>query len=252
MLNGAASMAGSLDSIVALQATLRELAEARERLGGIPEWMQELHEEHSGRRAEIDTVEEAAEEATRERRAAEAQLQDAQEKLKHYQQQIGMVSTQREYGALLKEIDTVKTQISDLEQEALEALERYEQAQEQLTQLEDDFRDLDERYQTELKKWEDEKPEVARRAEELEGRAAALREKVSDGYLQLFDRLYERYDGAAVARVLRVDIGRGPTMAHCVECHYRIRPQVVVQIREQGLIAQCDNCKRILFYQEEP
>jgi len=121
-----------LETIVELQSDISQLKEADARLHGIPDWMRELHEEHVKRKAEIDALEQAAEEAARERRSAEAVTQDAQEKLKKYQQQINKVSTQREYGALLQEIDTVKNQISASEEQALSALERHDKAQEEL------------------------------------------------------------------------------------------------------------------------
>lgn len=241
-------MPGSLESIVILQKTLNDLSQVKQRLQGIPDWMRELHQEHTDKKAEIDAVAESAEVSVRERRAAEAQLQDAQEKLKHYQQQISRVSTQREYGALLKEIDTVKSQSSALEQQALSALEASEKAQAQLAELETSFHEIDARYQAELAKWESEKPELARRAEELERQVRELRAAVPQASLRMFDRLIDRYGGDAIARVVRGEAGRGPNAVdHCSACNYRIRPQVVVEIRERGTFVQCDYCKRILY-----
>ena len=103
----------NLQNILELQTALTQLHEAEQRLHGIPDWMRELHEEHTAREDGDRALEETAAEAARQRRAAEAAVQDAQEKLKKYQQQINKVSTQREYGALLQEIDTVKGQITD-------------------------------------------------------------------------------------------------------------------------------------------
>lgn len=243
-------MPGSLESIVILQKTLNELNEVSQRLQGIPDWMRELHQEHADKKAEINAVVESTEASARERRAEEAQLQDAQEKLKHYQQQISRVSTQREYGALLKEIDTVKSQCSALEQQALSALEESEKAQAQLVELEQSFAEIDGRYQAELAKWEGEKPELTRRAQELERQVRELRAAIPQGPLRMFDRLIDRYGRDAIARVVRGEAGRGPNAVdHCSACNYRIRPQVVVEIRERATFVQCDYCKRILFHE---
>ena len=86
-----------LRTIVRLQAALDALRRAEKQLSGVPEWMEELHTQHSARLAEIAAVGETAEAAAHERRKAEAAIQDASEKLKHYQQQISLVRTQREY-----------------------------------------------------------------------------------------------------------------------------------------------------------
>src|SRR6476659_5704626 len=156
-------MSQNLQTILELQQALSQLRDAEKRLHGIPDWMRELHEEHETRKAEIDTIEAAADEAARERRTAEAATQDAQEKLKKYQQQINKVSTQREYGALLQEIDTVKSQISTSEEQALSALDRHDKTEKELADKRESFRELDERYAAELSRWETEKPAISQR-----------------------------------------------------------------------------------------
>ncbi len=244
-------MPAKLDAIVNLQTTLNKLADANQRLHSIPDWMQELHEEHSGRQAEIDVVAETAAAADRGRREAEAAASDAEEKLKHYQQQIGRVSTQREYGALLKEIDTVKDLIRDAEQKALEAMEKNEESLKQLEEQREGFRDLDERYQAELVKWESEKPEVAAAIDDLKRRCKELRDAVPRPTLTLFDRIYERYDGQALARVRKMEMIRGNAMWHCEACSFNVRPQIVVEIKTGGRLNQCDSCKRILYWEDE-
>src|SRR3954453_12339049 len=153
-------MSQNLQTILELQQALSQLRDADKRLHGIPDWMRELHEEHETRKAEIDTIEAAADEAARERRTAEAAVQDSQEKLKKYQQQINKVSTQREYGALLQEIDTVKGQITSGEESALSSLEAAEKSQKDLETLRESFREIEERYAVEQSRWEAEKPGI--------------------------------------------------------------------------------------------
>lgn len=246
-------MSGHLDAIVSLHKTLIELAAAEERLNTIPEWMSELHEEHSGRKAEIEAVEAEAQAADQERRESEATLNDAEEQQKRYQEQLGRVSTQREYGALLKEIDTTKGQISESEQAAIEAAERKDQADAKLAELNEAFRDLDERYGAELKKWESEKPGVADVVRQLERQVDELREAIPRQFLVLFDRLFERSSGAALARVQRMPAPPrgGNAMWHCEACSYNVRPQILVEIRDRGSLNQCDSCKRILYWVDD-
>ena len=60
-----------LRTIVRLQAALDALRRAEKQLSGVPEWMEELHGQHSARLAEIAAVGEAAEAATHDRRRAQ-------------------------------------------------------------------------------------------------------------------------------------------------------------------------------------
>jgi predicted nucleic acid-binding Zn-ribbon protein len=245
-------MSQYLETIVELQDALNRLREAEQRLNSIPDWMRELHDEHSSTKAEIDTIQEAVDEAARERRAAEAVAADAQEKLKKYQQQINRVSTQREYGALLQEIDTVKTQISGSEEQALSSLDRHEKAQKDLAERNASFQDLAQRYAAELARWESEKPGVAKEVAKLKARIAELRGKLPRPALSQFDRILERNPTGALASIKLIERpGKGQREWACTSCNYRVRPQSVVEIRNGTSLVQCDSCKRILYVEPE-
>ena len=244
-------MTGPLDNIIALQEALDELRSAEAQLAGIPDWMDELHAEHSVAKAEIDELEAVVEEARRERLEAETVVADSQEKLKHFQEQVSMVRNQREYGALLQEIDQVKDLIRNSEEEGLAAMERQDEAQQPLADKREAFSGLDERYTEALEKWETEKPAVTERAEQLKTTIAELREQVPANMLLRFDRIRERYSGRAMAEIRGLDRGRLPKIWHCAACNYRVRPHVVMQILNEGSITLCDSCKRILYLEKQ-
>ncbi len=219
---------------------------------GIPDWMRELHDEHETRKAEIQALEETAEEAARQRRAAEAAVQDAQEKLKKYQQQINRVSTQREYGALLQEIDTVKGQISSQEEQAFSSLEHHEQAQKDLTALRESFLEIEARYAAEMARWESEKPEIARQVGDLQARIEDLKRQLPRNVVSQFERILDRYPAGAMAPARPIERpGKGQREWHCAVCNYRVRPQAIVEIRNGTSLVQCDACKRILYLEEQ-
>lgn len=236
-----------VETIVELQQACSELAVAESQIAGVPDWMLELHEEHRSRAGEIAEIEAAVAEAGRRHREADAGATDAGEKVKHFQEQIGRVRNQREYSALLQEIDTAKGRVRELEEQARTAAASEHDHQQRLDEAREAFRDLDERYATELAKWEEQKPEVARRAEQLRGRVAVLRERLPRPILAQFDLLRGRYDGQALAEVREVErAGKSAQMWHCSACNYMVRPQAVVEIRNHGTVVQCDSCKRIL------
>jgi uncharacterized protein len=243
----------NLQHVVELQQAILALREAEHRLHGIPDWMRELHDEHAQRKAEIDELEQTMEEASRERRTAEAAVADAQDKLKKYQQQINRVSTQREYGALLQEIDTVKSQIGGFEELALSSLDRHDEKQLEVTEKREAFRDLADRYATELARWDAEKPEIQRQATALREQIHQLRAKLPRAVLAQFERILERNPAGALAPVRIIEGPRkGPREWHCGVCNYRVRPQVVVEITNGEGLVQCDSCKRILHLVEQP
>lgn len=242
-----------LEDIVKLQDALAELADAEVQLHQIPSWMQELHAEHESRLSEIQNLEAAAESAQVERRAAETALAEAQEKLKRYQQQIHQVTNQREYGALLAEIDTAKTKIAQAEEQGQAAEERREQAEKQLAEEQEAFASLRTRYSEELARWESEKPQISDRVSGLRQAIQDLRDRLPRGPLSVFDRVRQRYNGAGVAAIVQIErVGKGPKVWACSACSYSVRPQVVVQVRSTSDLLQCDGCKRILYLPPAP
>jgi len=242
----------TIDTVVDLQTAHDELNAAEALLHGIPDWMRELHDEYTVRREEIEAIEKGMEEAVAVRREAEAGVADSQEKLQHYQEQIGRVRNQREYSALLQEIDLVKQQIQNYEEQGIEALETQESEQARLDEAREAFSDLESRYNEELQKWEGQKPEVAEKAEKLRGRIETLEEQLPAPILRQFQAISDRFDGAALARVRQLQrVGKGVPMWHCSGCNYRVLPQSVVEIRNNGRVVLCDSCRRILYWVED-
>jgi uncharacterized protein len=239
-------MSQQLQTVVRLQRTLDDLRHAETLLEGVPDWMQELHAEHSARWADIEALKEAAEEASRVRRKAETESADAEARLERFQQQISLVRSQREYSALLHEIDLVKGQIRELEDRALAALEEFDRAQKALEEQRGGFQELDDRYREAMQRWEQEKPAVAQQAETLRSEVRSLRQQLPPVVVTLFDRILSRRLGEAVAPLRRT----GGSMWACAACNYWIRLQVVTDIR-RGALVQCEGCKRILYVDEE-
>jgi len=223
-----------------------ELVRESARLAGVPEEMRAVHEEYTAARAEIDSLAAQAEGALRERVAREGEVADAQEKLRKFQAQVSRVRNQREYGALLAEIDGAKSALRALEDGVLELLERAEAAQRELGERRAAFGDIEARHGAALAAWEARKPEVAARVAELEAAAAALRAELPKPVVSQYARLAERYHGEAVARLARAERAGGAVIWHCAACNYHVRPQAALEIRSRGMLAQCDGCRRFL------
>ncbi len=235
-----------LDTIVELQEASVELARSLALLDGVPDSMQELHDEYESKRSEIEELEQERQQAELERRAAETDSAAGKESIGHYQEQISRVTTQREYGALLSEIDTVRAQMREADERALLAMERQDQASALLGELRGAFESLDLQYQEALAAWDEQKPALRKRVEVLKGRIEVLRERLPAATLNLYGRLFERHGGSPLAVIRVIESARAP-IRHCSFCNYRIRPQVVLQIQTRGALVPCDSCQRILY-----
>lgn len=239
----------TLESVVELNQILTQLAELRTRHDEVPESMRELHEEHGQVRADIERLDAELLEAEQSRRAAEAAADDDQQKIEHYEQQINLVSTQREYGALLSEIDTARNHKQEQEDAGLLAIERQDEATQQKQALSEQFAELDSGYRDQLGEWESAKPALAQEIEQLEARAETLRSDLDPAILRRFELLFERHQGQPMARIEKVSrTGTGPAMYRCSVCNYSVRPQLVVEIQTRGDLVTCDCGRQRIFY----
>jgi len=239
-------MTDPLQQLIRLSQAMQLLAADTTLLAGVPVEMRALHEEFNAERAAISRLEQDNENAALDRRRAEGAIADAQEKLKHFQQQVARVRNQREYGALLTEIDNAKQNSKALEESALAALERSDELGRELTARREAFASVEARYQEALARWEAEKPEVAQRAEARRGEVNSLEEGIPRPVLAHLKRIFERYRGETLALLKRAERTGATAIWHCGSCNYQIRPQVAVEIRSRGAIVQCEGCKRFL------
>jgi predicted nucleic acid-binding Zn-ribbon protein len=239
-------MTDALQQLIRLTEAMRQLAADDALLAGVPDEMRALHDEFTRETAAIDKLAAESDDAALERRKAEGAIADAQERLKHFQQQVGRVRNQREYGALLTEIDNAKQSTRALEETALAALERADELVRELAARRTSFADLEGRYRDELAKWEAEKPHVAQRAAVKRAEVDELKQGIPRPVLGHLQRIFERYRGEVLAILRRVERTGAAAIWHCSSCNYQIRPQVAVEIRTKGAIVQCEGCKRFL------
>lgn len=243
-------MSRPVDDLRQLQTAIDHLAEAQDTLENLPPAMRDLHQRYSERKAEIDGIRERIESANLERRSAEAESSDWQTKLARLQSQIAAVKTQREYGAILSEIDQATEHKEEAEATALEAMEQIETAEGELTELEEDFAELASEYEQAEAEWQQDKPGVEERAAQLRDRVATLRAEVPRPVLARYERVLDHTAGRAMSAVVPVDRGKGSSLWACSHCSYRVRPQAVVEIRSQGKVLQCEGCRRFLYVDE--
>ncbi len=241
-----------LRELVSLSRSMQALASAQALLSGVPEHMRAVHDAYTAAETAIAALEAESDAATLARRQAEAAVGDAQEKLKKFQQQVARVRNQREYGAILTEIDAAKQQLKQLEEAALAALEKSDVVARSLAEKKEGFGGLAAEYQAELAKWEAEKPEVASQAAALEHEVEGLKAALPRPIVAQLVRIFERYRGDTLAVVHRVARPGSQTIWHCSSCNYQVRPQVALEIRAKGTIVQCEACKRFLRPEDEP
>jgi predicted nucleic acid-binding Zn-ribbon protein len=242
-------MSGTLDALVELHSVLARLGTERARYEDVPAPLRELRAERDRIAQEIASHDATLASAELERRAAEAAAADETSRVTHYEEQTALVKTQREYSALLAEIDAARGRRRTHEEAALAAMEKLETARTRRSELAEQLEALETQASEQLQEWEQDQPAAKALVEDLEHQAELLRARIPRPALQLYERLQVRHGADPLARIDRVERpGSGPVMWRCSVCNYSVRPQVVVEIQTQGELVVCDCGRQRLFY----
>lgn len=158
---------------------------------------------------------------------------------------LNSVKTNKEYAAILQQMNNEKADVTRLETRAMELLEGVESRKAALTQLQTTEQAEQQRV-TELQADLDQMRKTLadrmnRLAEQRKRAAAAL----DADTIKLFERLSERYEGEVMAEVGQPNPRRDEFV--CNGCHIGLRPDVVNALRVRDEVSVCKSCGRILF-----
>ncbi len=221
-----------------IQQLALEMQQARALIESAPARIEQIEERFRERNAEYVALKERYDELEQDRRRRSFELEGLDQARKKYMDALMQVTNQREYSAVLKEIDTVKTAIGEHEEAILKAMEECERLK----------ADLDAR----ASHIEQERSLVERERAQVESEVASARQRLLDCERERA-RVETELPPGLVASVRRIEESRrGLFMARtddatCSACHVRVRPQVYQEIRQASRIHVCSQCKRILY-----
>jgi len=181
----------------------------------------------------------AIEQSERQQRTFERELVNHQEVIRKTQSKAQEVKTNKEYSAILAEINAGKQRLETLEDQLLALMEATDQ-QRQAYRLHEQQESLAQQALVEQRHQIQQEHETLRRtiATEQEWRQQML--------TGLEAKLYEQYQ-----KVTAQHGGRGVAQLQegvCSECHLKVPPQMVSEIRLQTQVFTCPHCRLILLW----
>lgn len=232
-------MREQLEFLSRLQEIDDQLSALERSKGDYPERIEQLEGELAERLGHQASVGERRAELQKEQRRLERQIKDHNARLEKEQVRLGEVKTNKEWDAIQKEIDAVKSGIREAEDALLEVIE-------ELEGLEDTGNVEDE----ELAGWRSQaEVEIADLKEKLgavDGKMGAIRNerdaltvRIDERLKRLYNRIKQGKQGTAVVPVVR---------DACGGCFTRIPPQTITEIRRAERPITCENCGRLIIW----
>lgn len=225
----------ALENLQSIDSNLDEITKIR---GALPEEVSDLEDEIAGYETRIEKFNQELDSLDQDISDYKNGIKEAEKLIKKYEEQQNNVRNNREYDAIVKEIELQQLEIQILEKRIKEAGVKIDAKKEEIAKTEEikseRGKDLD------LKKKELEG--ILADTEDEEKKLRADREKASKGIeerlLTSYNKIRENArNGLAVVNVRR---------AACGGCFNIVPPQRQADIRERKKLIVCEHCGRIL------
>ena len=208
----------------------------------LPVQLDELETKFMGFSAVVESQREQLEDLRKRRKEKDNQLRMGQETLKRTRERLLEVKTNKEYQSILKEIETLETKNSHMEDEIISLLEELDVFEKGVKTKEADLDVQRRRYEEDKAKMEEELNSIAKELDLCARKGGEIREKIPADMLRKYEQIKNATRGVAVVSVWK---------EVCGGCHMSIPPQLYNELQKSQVLITCPNCSRIIYWENK-
>jgi uncharacterized protein len=231
-----------IKELIHLQRMDSELVKMTARKKMLPDQLGKLDEAFQAHEAGVEEDRKKLEELKKEHKAREDRLKKNQEALKKAKDRLLEVKTNKEYQAMLKEIDGIDGKNGEIEEGIIVLMEQIDQSRSAMG--------LREKEQDACKSDYDEKRKViAGELTSLDAAFLACQQEIQELRKQIPSDLLKRYES-----IKHVNNGLAIVAAWkelCQGCHMNIPPQFYNELQKATEIMSCPHCHRIIYWEDQ-
>jgi hypothetical protein len=230
-----------LRNLIALQDIELKIASLQKEIADIPSKIQTFENDLSRVQSEYQGKVALMKELSNKRRTLEGRVDLSRTKLSRLKDQLMAVKTNKEYTAMLHEIQTAEEQIRGEEDKILEIMEQMENMEVNLKGAEQEMLKKLAELRENIRKTGESVPSLEAELTRLTDQKKLTESQIGADLLSRYRRIAEVRKGVALAEA-KDEL--------CSACHVRIRPQMYAELLRTENIHACDSCSRILFSRE--
>ncbi len=230
-----------LELLLKLQVIDYDLGELERSKEYIPDMMENLKREISEVVDKFSNAEEELTQSKLEQKTLEIELAEHQENLKKLQNQMLAIKTNKEYDALVSQIDSVKEHIDNKESRMLELIETIERLEKEIGSLQEKSSEIKGQNRKQLEILQEKMDSVGTKVKMKEDDRNNLKVRIPRGVMSTYDRIRKNRGGAAVVAVNK---------RACGGCYKALSPHLIQEIKRGQRMITCDSCGRILIWQD--
>ncbi|MDA0691745.1 MAG: C4-type zinc ribbon domain-containing protein [Nitrospinae bacterium] len=235
-------MNAELQKLIDLQALDREISEFENALASIPNQIQSATAEMAALTKEIEQAREVIASMRKSQKQLQADVQTENDHMAKTKTKLPLVKTNKEYTAIVTEVDSVKQKISSIEDKELEIMEALEIKEGEIPAIEARFKEEEITFKEYKAKKEAEGERVKQELEDARDKRQGLIGCIAPEWAKSYNKITSHRDGVAVVRLLD---------SVCQGCFQLVLPQVVIDVKVGNEIHPCPHCSRFLFWVEE-
>ncbi len=228
--------------LIELQQAESEMNKVNVRCRNLPEEIATLDETFKVLQAGLEEQRQSYEEIQKAHREKEEKLKKGQEGLKKAKARLGEVKTNKEYQAVLKEIEGLETASSETEDEIISLLEEVDKVREAFKVKEKETEAYSRKYAEERKKLETELQSLDAVLAACSEKSSGLRGKIARDLLKRYEAIKVLNRGLAVVAVWK---------EICAGCYMNIPPQLYIELQRSEDLITCPNCNRIIYWYDQ-
>ena len=230
-----------LEQLVNLQNIDDQVFEHKKNLADIPVQLDSARAELEEKKNILKVVTEEIESLQKKRKDLELEVQGENDHMAKAKTKLPAVKTNKEYTAILVEVDAIKEKVSKIEDMELEVMEALEVKVKEIPGVEKKCKEEDAYFNEYQLKKDNEEKRFKQELEELVEKRKNISAQLDTVILKRYEKISNSRDGRAVAG-LRENI--------CQGCFQQVLPQMVIEVKVALKIHQCGGCMRFLFWDE--
>jgi len=235
-------MNNQLQKLIELQAIDREILEFDRILASVPGQIKSGQADMDAIAKELELAKEVIADMNKASKQLEADVQLENDHMAKIKTKLTAVKTNKEYTAILTEVESVKEKVSAFEDKELEIMESLEEKAGELPAIESRFKEEKNNFKEYKAKKEVEFERVQGERAVVKGKRQGILNTIEPKRLELYNKVLKRNDGVAVVAVRD---------SMCQGCFHRLRPQMVIDVKVGEEIVECAHCYRFLYWVEE-
>jgi hypothetical protein len=218
-----------------------QIMENEKKLVSTPKKIEKMDSDIKAMQDKISKEKEILEELEKERKRKEKDLELNKEKVKKFESKLYEVKTNKEYQALLKEIETAKLMNDKEEEEIIEIMVKIEDLKKDYESTSKLLKEKEKVTEVEKKKLLAEIDSVDKTINELKQQRDNLLSVVDKTLRETYNMLISKRGGMAV-----VNVKNGV----CLGCFMNIPPQLFIEVTKNNRLILCPSCNRIFYFTE--